>query len=217
MATSPAPSLLAIVLDNLGAERFDELRRHLEAEEVDPFDRDGFLIDPEVARLVHSLVPDVGLGDAVEQLAATVHHGYLIWQSGSRERRVTDQELRQALAAADWGSPEVGPAFLALPRRMVWARLIEDGPHEPLDAIMAYSRDEVMVALGVFGVHPGRDGFSVAEARVPVGESVARPDGSSPFSPTMPGGTEAGLASVATPAELALLASRCAHSTGAAR
>lgn len=199
--------LLATILETLGVQSFPEIRSALEQSSVDAFDRDQFLLNPAVAQLVHSLVPDQGLGEAVDQLAATVHHGYLCWDAGSTRLGLAPDELRAALAGTAWEPGPAAPMFLEVPPRLVWADL-QDGVHEPLDGVFAYRRHQELVALGVFGNHPAREGFTVAEAVAPPGLDVARPDGSPLFSPTMEGGREAGLFSLVAPGELALLVSR---------
>jgi len=206
--TSGSDPLLATILETLGLRDFPEIRSTLEQSAVDVFDRDQFLLNPAVAQLIHSLVPDQGLGGAVDQLAATVHHGYLCWNAGSVSLGLAPHELGAALAGTSWGPGPVSPLFLEVPPRQVWAEL-QDGVHEPLDGVFAYRWHQEVIALGVFGNHPARDGFTVAEAAVAQGLDVARPDGSPLFSPAMDGGREAGLFSLVAPGELALLVTRC--------
>jgi hypothetical protein len=59
--------------------------------------------------------------------------------------------------------------------------------------------------LGVFGIHPERQGFSVVET---VGErplALVRSDGAELFAPTLTGGRAAGLFSITGEEELLLL------------
>ena len=48
----------------------------------DPADRDGFLMDREVVTLLRDLRPEEGLGEAMDQMVALVHHAYLAWAAG---------------------------------------------------------------------------------------------------------------------------------------
>jgi hypothetical protein len=57
-------------------------------------------------------------------------------------------------------------------------------------------------------MHPGRMGFSVAEAAGTPGAASIRPDGSAPFSPVLAGGAAAGIHSLVGPEELVELAGR---------
>jgi hypothetical protein len=56
--------------------------------------------------------------------------------------------------------------------------------------------------LAVFGLHPGRDGFTVVEATGPRAAALVRHDGAPLFAPTLPGGGAAGLHSIAGEEEL---------------
>jgi hypothetical protein len=82
-----------------------------------------------------------------------------------------------------------------------------------LDGWFQYHEPEagLLRVLGVFGIHPDRPGFSVVEVsgRRPVG--LARPDGSTVFSSTLPGGASAGLSSLAGEEELLELGWRVAE------
>jgi hypothetical protein len=62
--------------------------------------------------------------------------------------------------------------------------------------------------LGIFGMHPGRMGFSVVEAVGAPAAALVRPDGSAPFSPVLAGGAAAGIHSLVGPEELVELAGR---------
>jgi hypothetical protein len=56
--------------------------------------------------------------------------------------------------------------------------------------------------LGVFGIHPERQGFSVVEVSGPRSDALAREDGSGLFTPVLPGGAAAGLFSLVGGEEL---------------
>jgi hypothetical protein len=56
--------------------------------------------------------------------------------------------------------------------------------------------------LGVFGIHPERQGFSVVEATGERPLLLRRADGSDLFAPTLPGGKAAGLFSLTGEEEL---------------
>jgi hypothetical protein len=94
-----------------------------------------------------------------------------------------------------------------LPSHLYWGQLEPDASHEPLDGFFVHSWRDGIRALAIFGMHPERPGFSVAEASgPPPGPLPKRNDGSAPFAPLMDGGAAAGLRSLAGPTELLALA-----------
>lgn len=86
----------------------------------------------------------------------------------------------------------------------MWAQVIPGQPHEPLDGCFVHSGLEAgtVRVLGVFGIHPDREGFTVVEASGPRPTSLTRQDGSPLFSPALPGGAAAGLFSLTGEEEL---------------
>jgi hypothetical protein len=62
--------------------------------------------------------------------------------------------------------------------------------------------------LAIFGLHPGREGFSVVDADGYREADLQRDDGSALFSPVLPGGAAAGLFSIVGGEELLELAAR---------
>jgi hypothetical protein len=101
-------------------------------------------------------------------------------------------------------------AYVQLPERRVWARPVENEAFEPLDGWFAYvgQGNEGLHALGVFGLHPDRMGFTVVEAAGPRTPGLVRTDGSPLFAPTLPGAAAAGLSSIMGAEELLELAWR---------
>jgi hypothetical protein len=200
------PTPFDLVFETAAQATFPIIQTALDQSGRDPRDRDGFLMLREVVSLLRELRPDEGLGEGIDQLAALVHHGYLFWASGGHAVGLSSGQLQDILGPASLVDPQPdGPAFYAqLPERRVWAQVIPGDPHEPLDGWFQYHDLEAgqLRVLGVFGIHPDRPGFSVVEVsgQRPVG--LARPDGSSVFSSTLPGGAAAGLFSLAGEEEL---------------
>jgi hypothetical protein len=76
-------------------------------------------------------------------------------------------------------------------------------PHEPLDGCFVAGFPTIGIrVLGVFGLQPERAGFTVVEVAGSRPASLARPDGSRLYTPTLPGGAAARLFSVAGGEEL---------------
>ncbi|MFL5448653.1 MAG: hypothetical protein ACJ8AX_08895 [Gemmatimonadales bacterium] len=200
------PTPFDLVFENAAQTSFPAIRTALSESIRDPRDRDGFLMLREVVSLLRELRPDEGLGEGIDQLAALVHHGYLFWAGGGHTLRLSSDQLSDILGHASLSDPQLdGPAlYTQLPERRVWAQVIPGEPHEPLDGWFQYHDPKagLLRVLGVFGIHPDRPGFSVVEVsgRRPV--ALARPDGSSVFSSTLPGGAAAGLSSLAGEEEL---------------
>ena len=198
------------------SSRFPSVADGLLRDQADPADRDAFLMNREAVSVIHDLVPQGGLGDAVAHLAALVHHAYLFWRGGgwtfTLDRATLNRLLRSprpGKRSRHTGLPDA--YYLQVPRQLVWGRLGTDEPYQPLDGcFVSPGPDVALRALGVFGLHPDRMGFAVVEAE---GEAAEwpRPDGpgggeDEPFAPHMDGGSKAGLYSVNDPAELLLLA-----------
>jgi len=200
----PRATPFDLLFSSMAADRFPALRASLGETAADARDRDAFLMNRDAIRLVRELRPEGGVGEAIDQLVALVHHAYLFWAAGMPVVAIDAASLAQML------SPPVsaggtGPAALyaQLPELRVWGEVIEGEPHEPMDGCFVHeSRPGELRVLGVFGVHQARDGFTVVEAAGPRVERLARADGAALFAPTLPGGTAAGLHSIAGEEEL---------------
>jgi hypothetical protein len=198
------------------ADRFPLIDDGLLRDEADPTDRDAFLMNREAVSVVHDMVPEGGMGDAVAHLAALVHHAYLFWRGGGWTFTIDRATLNQLIRSPIEGSPSGGRPdayYLQLPRQLVWGRLGTDQPYQPLDGcFVSLGADAGLRALGVFGLHPDRLGFAVVEAEGDTSERPPTDDGTDKrFAPHMDGGSKAGLYSVNDPAELLLLANRAAE------
>lgn len=187
-----------LVFGRLADERFPPLRTALEG--VEATDRDVFIMEREAIQLVRELRPDDGIGEAIDQLVALVHHAYLFWAAGSVVVQVGAEVLDRDGAKGDI----LAPAWYArFPERRVWAQVVEGAAHEPLDGCFAHrlGGDSLRV-LGVFGLHADRPGFSVVEVSGPRPQGLARESGEPLFAPRMEGGAAAGLRSIAGEEEL---------------
>ena len=200
-----------LVFAELAGEHFPAIREALAAAGHDPRDRDAFLLSLPAMTLLRKLRPDDSeAGEGVEELAALAHHAYLAWDAGVVTWRADLDWVRIALGAgaahAD-AAPSAG--YLQVPERLVWAALAPDTAAEPLDGVFVHSMSHGgLRVLGIFGMHPGRKGFSVAEAVGTPGAALVRADGSALFLPVLPGGAAAGIYSLVGPEELVELAGR---------
>jgi hypothetical protein len=205
--TRPTP--FDLVFDRIAEASFPGIRVALEAGRIDERDRDAFLMQREVVALVRELRPEEGLGEGIDRLAALLHHAYLYWNAGTHVLDATDSDLPALLGPAPELSRrdfEVAHAYYArFPERRIWAEVLPGQPHEPLDGCFIHTTaddEETLRVLGVFGVHPGRPGFSVVESVGPRTRVLARPDGTPVFASTLPGGPKARLFSLAGEEEL---------------
>jgi hypothetical protein len=200
------PTPFELVFHRVAESSFPRIADSLAASGGDPADRDAFLMDREVITLLRELRPDEGLGEAMDQMVALVHHAYLTWAAGAVTISVSREAAEEMLA--DAGSrpddPNEAPAYYAqFPERMIWARVIEDEVPEPLDGVfVAPAPGGDLRVLGIFGMRPDRSGFSAVEATGARVEGLARDDGSALFDPTLAGGAAAGLRSIIGEAEL---------------
>lgn len=213
------PNPFTLVFGQLAAERFPPVRSGLQAPGRDPRDRDSFLLLREVAELMRELRPDEGIGTAMEALVALVHHAYLFWADGQRIRTVSDAELAGMLEgrpasryvgrtpAAEPNPPADQPGdspacYVQLPALRVWGTPLANQPVEPLDGWFLSRSKDHLSALAIFGLSPGRAGLTAVEVAGARPGALMRPDGSALFAPTLPGGVQAGLASLSGEAEL---------------
>jgi hypothetical protein len=202
----PRPTPFDLVFQESAETIFPAVRASLAAAGQDPRNRDAFLMVREVITLIRDLRPEEGLGEGIDQLAALIHHSYLFWDSGRPTIVVPSEELPTLLASAfpivsEQAIPQ--PYYAQLPLRRIWAQVIAAGPHEPLDGCFIHATDDsALRVLGVFGIHPDRPGFSVVEVRGQRPDGLLRQDRTSLFSPTLAGGAQAGLHSVAGEEEL---------------
>ena len=195
-----------LVFQRTAESSFPRIAASLAAAGHAPADRDAFLMDREVITLLRDLRPDEGLGEAMDQMVALVHHAYLTWAAGG----VTIPIGREAAAdllgpvAPDGSDAKDVPAYYAqFPERMIWASVIENEAPEPLDGVFV-SRDPqaLLRVLGIFGLRPDRPGFSAVEALGPRAARLTREDGTALFAPTLPGAAAAGLRSITGEEEL---------------
>jgi hypothetical protein len=194
-----------LVFNRAAESSFPRIASSLAAGAHDPADRDAFLMDREVVTLLRDLRPDEGLGEAMDQMVALVHHGYLAWAAGGMTISVGREAAEELLAKpAEAADAKDLPAYYAqFPERMIWAAVVEDEAPEPLDGIfVSQVPGGDLRVLGIFGLRPERAGFSAVEATGGRAEGLAREDGSPLFDPTLPGGAAAGLRSIVGEAEL---------------
>lgn len=210
MAHRPTP--YDVAFGAAAEERFARIRDSLAAAGRDPQDLDGFVLDREVGAYLRELVPDEGVGPAVEQHLALLQHAYLYWQEGGYLIRPSRARTARLLESApEQIDPLAAPRayYVQFPERLVWAELGPDEPHQPLDGIFVRPWPEGgYFVLAVFGLHPAREGFTVVDLDGHRESELARTDGSPLFSPVLPGGSAAGLHSVVGGEELLELAAR---------
>ncbi|HEV2292028.1 MAG TPA: hypothetical protein VGR60_09370 [Gemmatimonadales bacterium] len=213
MAERPDP--FSLVFGSMADERFAALAASLGATARDEADRDAFLLDRAVVELLQDLVPEEHDPDQIREFVAVLHHAYLFWRHG---RTVVAVDRPRAAKLLTPAAHEIAPpagvtprpsAYHQFPERLVWAQLTPDAPHEPLDGFFLRPAPPAAIeVLGVFGVHPDRPGFGVAEVSGPRPATLRRADGSPPYSPALPGGDAAGLHSLVGADELLELAFR---------
>ena len=197
-----------LVFGELAEERFPGLRASLAGSGTVATDRDAFLLDRAVTEFLRELVPEDAPPESLHEFIAVLQHCYLFWNAGKvvREAGMAGTAAAGRVAAASPVLPAL-PAYIQFPSHLYWAQLEPDAPHEPLDGFFVHPHGPGIRALGIFGLHPERPGFTVAEVSGPApAELPRRADGSAPFAPLMEGGRAAGLRSVAGARELLALA-----------
>jgi hypothetical protein len=206
------PTPFSLVFGGLGVERFPAIEKAIAGSGTGGRDRDAFLLVREVNELMRALRPEEGFGEGVEALAALVHAAYHFWLDGERVVAVDDAALTRLLVASpsDRHGPDSGPAaaYVQLPSLRVWGVAVAGARPEPLDGWFVTARGDALSVVAVFGLHPGREGFTVAEVTGTAPGELRRADGSALFAPTFAGADAAGLASVQGEEELLELAWR---------
>jgi hypothetical protein len=203
--TAPRPTPYQLAIGPWADEQFVPVRQALGDLGVDPWDRDAFLMARPVVELVRALRPEEGLGEEMDQFVALLHAAYLYWMHGEPLRRVTEDELATLLAALPPSvGPSVGPSvcYVQFPPRRIWGSAVEGAAPEPLDGGFMMRCGDRLDVVGVFGVHPGRDGFTVVAVGGPRPAELARADASPLFAAVLMGGAAAGLHSLTGMAEL---------------
>ena len=203
----PRPTPFDLVFGPSAQEVFPKIRLALDHAGHDPRDRDRFLMSREVVTLVRELRPEEGLGEGIDQLAALVHHAYLYWEAEEQVVELAAEQLTSLLGTSTGTADrtQVPSAYYAqMPQHRIWAEVIPGHPPEPLDGCFVHSIPDgaALRVLGVFGIHPEREGFSVVEAIGPRPLALMRADGSELFAPTLTGGQAAGLFSITGGEEL---------------
>ena len=203
----PRPTPYDRFLAPIADESFPRIRASLAAAEVDPADRDAFLMDREVVTLIRELRGDEALGEAMDQLVALVHQTYLAWDAGLVLVPVSEEAAEAILSGPQAGTPGLAEAprayYAQLPERLVWAAVVEGEAPEPLDGcFVSRVPDADLRVLGIFGLRPDRAGFSAVEVGGARPGRLLRRDGSALFAPTLPGGVAAGLHSITGEEEL---------------
>jgi hypothetical protein len=222
-------------------EVFPEIAEEAEARGVETAAPDQFLMLASVGRLLRSLTPEdadpataagrVGAPvDSVRRYGALVFHAFHSWLGGRtvvsfdepRARRLV--ERRHAIGTWPIGAP-ARAGYLQLPRNLLWARVADEAPAEPVDGIFwtfvtpppATPREAALALLLVLGLREGRPGISVIEATAPLpgppghwGDTIAR-EGGQDFANILPGGELSNLYGLVNAAELFKLVSRAFH------
>jgi hypothetical protein len=206
------------VFGPLVERRFPALRAATEASAAGGRDRDAFVLVKEVVELLRELRPDEDAGAGMDEFIAFVHASFVLWLGGSAVVELDRATLDRLLT----DPPELPPApaprahYLQLPPRRVWGEPLADEPPEPLDGCFVRSDGDGIECVAVFGLHPTRPGVTVVRAGGIRPGELRRVDGSRPFAPTLAGGAEAGLHTVAGREELLELVYRVLSALGGA-
>lgn len=219
------PDPFTVAFGDLAEELFPPIGDDIARSATNVDDRDAFLMLAAAGAALRRLVSETAPPEALREHAALLHHAYRYWAAGRPLFTVDTPMLEHALRQGDDGPPGPAPAYVQLPERTVWAELAPDEPPQPLDGYFIARPDESHAdLLAIFGLHPARAALSVVAVAGPWREGVlaaeaVRPDGAPLFSSLLTGGEAASLVSLATNAELLLLARRLgchlAHAPGA--
>jgi hypothetical protein len=211
----------ALAFADLARDRFPAIAEVLEQDALSSADRDRFLLLEPVGRLLREIAPEGTGPDALEAHMLMLHHAYRHWAGGGWVYRISEEVLARAATGKSMTSHVPRQSlYLQLPELKVWGTPTPGGAPEPLDGVFVSETVESgrVAVLAIFGMREGRPGFSAVgleghadsedatSAEIEV--AAAREDGSARFSPTLAGGAQAGLYSLANAGELLLLTCR---------
>lgn len=175
-------------------------------------DRTAFARAPEVQGLLARIAPPADGPDVPgsrDEYLTLLYAAYRFWEVGERVLPVPRARLESAIASPPPpGTPAIpgGACYLQLPPSWWWAKVTDDGAHEPLDGCFAVAgtRGDEVTVVAVLGLRRGRAGFTQVALTVSPADftdaAAIRRD--PPFAPLIGGGASAGVHSLATPAEL---------------
>jgi hypothetical protein len=219
MTVRPTP--FDLVLAELAETRFPPLERGIRHAGYDPKSRDAFTLVKEAVELLRELAPSEGLGTGIDDFVAFVHAAFVFWLDGRPivqiDRETLDRVLHERIPEAEASPATDGPGrayYLQLPPQRVWGEPRDGSPPEPLDGSFVIPGPELAI-VAVFGLYPGRDGFTVAQARGPRPRNLARADRTPLFTSRFEAGG-ADLFSLTGTEELLELGYRCDGLLGAA-
>lgn len=201
--TRPHP--FDVIATALGEAWFAEIQA---ASGGDLTDRLRFQQVAPVQRALGELAPAEAMGAAVEQYGTLLYAVYHFWRAGRHTLALDRAALDRSLERDAGTAPDVphGACYVQLPERLLWARIGEATPPEPLDGICltAGPGGREVTVLAVLGLRPERGGFSQIVVTAPpedftrAAQLVRRPL----FAPVLEGGERAGVKSLVSEAEL---------------
>lgn len=227
----PTPYELAFGVGDFEREAFPEIRAEARGRDVDAWEPERFLQLASVGGLLRELLPADAPGAAIREAGQLLYHAYHFWEGGRRGVLLDVALARELLGPlpriGEWElTPPAPSGYLQLPRSLLWARVDESAPAEPVDGLFWTMRalDDpaappyaTVDTLLVLGLRPDRPGFSVVHvgAELPGGPGhwgdleARAPGAGDDFSSVLPGGELSGLRSIVTEAEVLKLLSRC--------
>ena len=211
----------ALAFAELARDRFPPIADLLQRDALSSADRDRFVLLEPVGRLLREIAPEGTGADALEAHMLMLHHAYRHWAGGGWVFRISEAVLERAATGKSLTTHLPRPSlYLQLPELRVWGTPTAGGAPEPLDGVFVTETavSGSVALLAVFGMREGRPGFSAvgleghADSDDATSDEIeiasARQDGSARFSPTLTGGAQAGLYSLANAGELLLLTCR---------
>ncbi|HEV8398528.1 MAG TPA: hypothetical protein VGQ18_01695 [Gemmatimonadales bacterium] len=215
------PTPFTLAFSDLARERFPAIADVLKQDAFSSADRDRFVLLEPVGRLLREIAPEGTGPDALEAHMLMLHHAYRHWAGGAWVYRISEGGLERATTGKTITSHLPRPSlYLQLPELKVWGTPTPGGAPEPLDGVFVSETvaSGRVAVLAIFGMREGRPGFSAvgleghADSDDASSDEIevlaAREDGSGRFSPTLAGGEQAGLYSLANAGELLLLTCR---------
>jgi hypothetical protein len=199
--------------EELGESEFPAIAEEGNRRDLELSRRDHFAGLDRVRSLLQQLIPEEVEPAALDQYLEITFHCFHFWNAArpiyTLETAVVRSLIDTPPVLAGWQPRSAVPGlYCQLPSNLLWARVTEFGPPEPVEGVFARLALEggksVADLLLVLGMRPDRAGLSVASLRADLIEALGQEEPDA-FRSDIPGADLAGLYSLQRSSEAVTL------------
>ena len=180
--------------------------------------------------VLRALLPEndagVAHGAVFTQVSQLVYHAFTFRAGGRHVYRIGEAAFRRLISSEHTQSsppePPHAAGYMQVPRTILWARVAESAPPEPVDGFFWHMHAPRLDLLLALGVRPARPGVSLIDVSlddvatlVQWRDAAIRPDGVD-FANVLPGGELQGYHALTLRGEVLKLAALCFSAVHAA-